>query len=86
MPEITIDCSDELLVVLGSTKEQFEREARFFLAAKFYELGRISSGKAAKLAGMERVEFLLTLPRIGVPISNLTVEDVEDDFRHARGA
>jgi predicted HTH domain antitoxin len=31
-----------------------------------YELGRLSSGRAAELAGMPRVEFLLTLSRYKV--------------------
>ena len=30
-------------------------------AVKLYELGRLSSGIAAELAGMSRVEFLLNL-------------------------
>ncbi|MCG6941611.1 MAG: UPF0175 family protein [Thiohalocapsa sp.] len=34
-------------------------QGRFLLALKLFELGRISSGKAAILSGMGRVEFLL---------------------------
>lgn len=34
-------------------------------AVKLFELGRLSSSRAAELAGMERVEFLLTLDRCG---------------------
>jgi predicted HTH domain antitoxin len=33
-------------------------EARYLLALKLYELGKISSGKAAKIAGTNRVVFL----------------------------
>ena len=32
-------------------------------AAKLYELGRLSSGRATELAGMPRVEFLVTRGR-----------------------
>lgn len=85
MNRITIDCPDELLAALGSTPEQFEREAKLALAAKLYELGRVSSGIAARLAGMERVEFLLSLKRLGVSALNLTKEDLEHDLRYARG-
>ncbi len=35
-------------------------------AVKLYELGRMSSGRAAELAGMSRVEFLLILGRYKV--------------------
>ncbi len=86
MSRITIECPDDFLAMLGMTPSQFAREAQFVLAAKLYEVGRLSSGKAARLAGMGRVDFLLELPRIGVPGSNLTPEDLEDDLHYARGS
>ena len=61
MSQLTIDYPEDLLVALASTPELFEREARLLLAAKLYELGRISSGVAARIAQMERAEFLLSL-------------------------
>ena len=61
----------------GLTQEQFNHEARFLLAAKLFELGRLSSGQAARLCGTERVDFLLSLPHIGVSISDLLPEDAD---------
>ena len=46
MERITIDCPDDLLIALGATPEQFEQEARFALAAKLFELSRLSSTQA----------------------------------------
>jgi len=34
---------------MGQTSEEFEREIKFIVAAKLYEMGRISSGRAAEL-------------------------------------
>jgi predicted HTH domain antitoxin len=85
MSQITIDCPDDLLVSLGTTPEQFEREARFALAGKLYEQGRLSSGKAARLAGMDRVTFLLSLHHIGVPVIDLDESEIEHEARYARG-
>jgi len=46
-------------------------------AVKLYELGRLSSGIAAELAGMSRVEFLLNLNRYRVfPLAS-ELEDLE---------
>lgn len=45
----------------------FENEARLAMAAKLYELGRITSGQAAALAGIGRTDFLLSCSRFGVP-------------------
>ena len=58
---LTIKYSDDILFSLKETKEEFEEEARYLLALKLYELGKISSGKAAKIAGISRVTFLLRM-------------------------
>jgi predicted HTH domain antitoxin len=47
--------------LLKTSRAEFESEVRFLAAAKLYELGRISSGKAAQMAGLPRVEFLIKL-------------------------
>jgi predicted HTH domain antitoxin len=81
---LTIPYSDSVLLEAGLTRTEFEQEAVFLLAAKLYELGRLSSGKAAELCGKGRVDFLLSLPRVGVPISNLQPEDIDDEVSFAR--
>jgi predicted HTH domain antitoxin len=70
--------------MLKMSDAEFATEMRFLAAAKLYELGRLSSGKAAQLAGMERVEFLRSLQRIGVPAINLRDEEVEAEVQAAR--
>ena len=75
---------DDVLLQASLRREEFEREAPLLLAGKLYELGRLSSGRAAKLCGMERVDFLMTLPRIGVAMSNLRADDIDDEIRFAQ--
>ena len=82
---ITVEYDEDVLLSLGLTVEQFATEARFLLAAKLYEMGRLSSGQAAKLCGKERVDFLLSLERIGVPVSNLRPEDAAAEISFASG-
>jgi predicted HTH domain antitoxin len=74
---VTIEYGEDVLFSLGLSAEEFTKEARFLLAAKLYELGRLTSGQAAGLCGKTRVDFLLSLPRAGVSISNLREEDAE---------
>ena len=69
--------------LLKMSDSEFARELPFLAAAKLYELGRLSSGKAAQLAGMERVEFLYALGRVGVPAINLRDEEVEYEIAAA---
>ena len=59
-------------------------ELRFLASAKLFELGRLSSGKAARLAGLDRVEFLQRLGRIGVAAINLADEEVEAEIEAAK--
>jgi predicted HTH domain antitoxin len=79
----SIPATDDLLFRLGINREQFSAEAKFLLAAKLYELGRLSSGEAARLAGQSRVAFLYALAQIGGPMSNLYVEDAAIETRFA---
>jgi len=80
---LTIEYQDDLLFRLGLNSEQFSAEAKFLLAAKLYELGRLSSGEAARLAGKSRVEFLFALAQIGAPMSNLRAEDAANEIGFA---
>ena len=52
-------------------------------AVKLYELGRLSSGKAAELAGITRVEFLLQLDRYKVFPLEAELNDLEHE--HVQG-
>ena len=80
---LTIEYTDDLLFRLGTSREKFSDEARFLLAAKLYELGRLSSGEAAQFAGRSRVEFLFMLSSIGLPMSNLREEDLAEELNFA---
>ncbi len=80
---LTIEYADDLLFTLGVSDKEFSEEAKILLAAKLYELGKISSGQAARLAGKNRVEFLLSLSRLKVPMSNLREDDLENELNFA---
>jgi len=80
---LTIEYPAELLLSLKESKEEFERKARLLLAAKLFELGKISSGMASRLAGVSRGEFLLNLHRFKVSPFDLTAEELRQDVRNA---
>lgn len=63
---IVIDVPEKVLAAEKTDEGSFARELRILAAVKLYELGRLSSGRAAELAGMTRVEFLLALGRYQV--------------------
>ncbi len=81
---LTIDYGDDVLLSLGLSPDEFSDEAKLLLAAKLYELGKLTSGQAARLCGKGRVEFLMSLARLGVAASNLRPEDADAEIDFGR--
>lgn len=84
MAELTIPYPEDLLLYLKETPEQFQAEARLLLAVKLYEIGRITTGKAAQLAGMSRTEFFFALGRFGLSPIGVEPDELEQDLANAR--
>lgn len=78
---ITIDYPPSLPDALNMRPEEFEQVARFALASKLYQEGKVASGIAASMAGLDRVAFLLALPHHGQSLSNLSDDDLLEDLR-----
>ena len=74
---ISVDVPQSVLLTEKTDERAFARELRILAAVKLYELGRLSSGRAAELAGMPRVEFLLTLERYKVFPLETELSDLE---------
>jgi predicted HTH domain antitoxin len=51
MAELTLEYPDDLLVASGQRRSEVERELKFQLAVRLFQVGRLSLGKAAELAG-----------------------------------
>lgn len=81
---LEIPYPENLPEALGETPEEFEGELRFLVAAKLYEMGRISAGRAAEMAKMNRSKFLETLGRYRIPVFNYSLEELEREIREAR--
>jgi predicted HTH domain antitoxin len=79
----TIAYPEEVRLALNLSADAFTDEIRMAAAAKLYELGRLSSGRAAELAGISRVRFLHELHRYGVPAINLSDDELRQDISHA---
>ena len=76
---LQIPYTEDLLLSLKESKDQFERDARFLLAMKLYELEKISSGKAAKSAGLGRVSFLLKMGQYKVSPFQVSMDEILEE-------
>jgi predicted HTH domain antitoxin len=56
-----------------------EDEVRLLLAIKLYELGRLSLGQAAKLAGYSKRTFIELLGKHGVPVVSYLPEELQEE-------
>ena len=81
--QLIVNYPEKLPDALQQSSEQFEREAKMAMAVKLYEMKRISSGTAAALVGVERVEFLLDLHRYGVAAIDLSTNELQADLNNA---
>jgi predicted HTH domain antitoxin len=83
MNELIILYPEELLLSLKKSPAEFEDEARLLLAVKLYELGKVSTGMAARLAGISRVAFIFALDRFGLSPLGLEPGDLAEDMANA---
>ncbi|MBM4081696.1 MAG: UPF0175 family protein [Planctomycetes bacterium] len=63
---LRIEVDEEVLLSMNKDMEELGKEMRLAAAVKWYELGLISQERAARMAGMNRAEFIFSLARFRV--------------------
>jgi predicted HTH domain antitoxin len=84
MSQILLEVPEESLRALQLSPQAFADELRLAAAVKLFEVGRLSSGGAAQLAGVSRPLFLSRLADYGVDTFRLTEEELQQETRLAR--
>ena len=65
---------------LGVDQEQLQRQVPEWIVLSLFTQDRISSGKAARLLNISRVEFLALLRNYGIPYLDYTTEELDEEF------
>lgn len=73
---ISIQLPETVFAALHKEPDEFVQEMRIAASVKWYELGEISQGKAAEIAGLTRSEFINALSRYQVSHIQYTAEDL----------
>lgn len=80
MKRMTFEYPDDLELAVQTTPEEMQAQIRLMAALKMFELGKLSSGKAAELAGLSRVEFFEACGRYQIPLFNYSAEELEAEL------
>ncbi len=79
-PSLSFDL-EGIETAVGLTRAELAPHLRLMAALKMFELGKVSSGTAARLAGLSRVDFFETCSRYGVSPFNLPTGELETELR-----
>ncbi len=83
MHGLTLAIPDDVVAALSGSPEGAGAELRMLAAVKLFELKKLSSGAAARLAGVSRVDFLSRLGAYGVATFQQREQELLDEIRNA---
>lgn len=81
--QLLVEVPSNLPDAAQCTPQQFMHEAKLAMAIKLFEMKRLSSGMAASLIGMTRMQFLGELHRYDVPMIDLDKNKLAQDIANA---
>ena len=83
MATLTINLPETVFSALQADPDEFICRMRIAAAVKWYELGKISQGKGAEIAGLSRAEFIDALSELKVSPLQITKEQIREDLADA---
>jgi predicted HTH domain antitoxin len=74
---------ESVFAALRKDPREFVQEMRIVAAVKWYELGEVSQGKAAEIAGLTRSDFINALSRFKVSPFQYTAQELAEELADA---
>lgn len=82
MAQLVLEMPEEAFATLHQAPRDFAQELRIAAAVKWYELGRVSQGRGAEIAGLTRAAFIDALSRYKVSPFQYTAEELLEELRN----
>ena len=83
MTTLTMEMPEKVFTAMRVNPEEFTIEMRLAAAVSWYEQGKISQEVAARIAELNRTDFLLALARLGKDSFKVDFADLDKEL--ARG-
>ena len=80
MRTVPIQLPETVFSALRKNPDEFVQEMRIAAAVKWYELGEISQGKAAEVAGLTRSNFIQALSRYQGSFLQYTAQELAEEL------
>ncbi len=81
LKKIELTFPSEVLDMLSTTYQDDANMIKEAAVLELYREGKISSGKAAEILGMDRFEFIRYAGKKGIPYIRMTSEELEEEVR-----
>ena len=87
MPDkkILIKMPTDIIPIFTKKEEELANKIKELAVIELFREGKISSGKAADILGMQRFEFIRYISRQGIPYFDMDKEELERDIFVAMG-
>jgi predicted HTH domain antitoxin len=84
MQTVTMELPEDVFSALRRSPDEFAREMRLAAAILWYSRGEVSQEKAARIAGLDRADFLAALAQRQIEVFAVDVQSLEEELK--RGA
>jgi len=84
MARVQLEIPEEILYTLNESTAEFTLQMRLFTALQLFKRHKLSLGKAAKLAGMDKEQFMIELDKNEIPLIDYNPDELEDELERFR--
>jgi len=82
--DLNFKVPEEILYTLNESKTEFIKKMKFYTAIELYKIHKLSMGKAAELAEMNKVDFMLELHKYEIPVIDYNEEDFKEELERIK--
>ncbi len=80
MITLQLELPEFLVLQMGSSKDNLQKRIKEMLAVSLFKDGYMTTGQAAELCGMRRIEFMYYLSRNNIPVVDWDNEDIDKEL------